>query len=598
MKKFLLPYLLKKKTTIKKITLLGYWFYVCDNLFKEKKINIVKHPWDDVKKLKADYELINNFYKIYLEKLLNILNQEHNSINTRKFWEILIGPWLFAFITIFYEKWLLLDKIKNKNYIIENYNHLDDHLIVKNHLEFKRKTLDDEWHYNLFLRILKKRNPKKIFLKNIYYKKKNRVSKIKNKVVLREVIFFIIIKLFGFFKKRQNVVIFNTYLGSLKGLILSIRNFNFIPQFYNINYDTEKYNLKKRIILSGKNNNYKSSFQKILMEEILVNLPLDFLENFNTVKKIVDNNNLPLKPKVIFTTNGMYFNSIKTRYIAECVDNGSKLILAQHGGVYGHLDFNFLEDFEIRVSDCYLSWGWKKNNVKIEKLGIILNCNSILRKKNKNFINNDKCLLVVQDLRRHINNLTSLTGSKYFYEYYFKFCPEFISSLKINIQNQLTARFLTNISQWNAHTFLKKKFNNIKVTLGQEESYSDAINNSRLVICTYLSTSFLECMFSNVPSILILRSDKNVFNLTTQKILYNLKNNNIYFDNYLNAAKFINNNWDNIDNWWKSKDIQNARKDFVKNFCKENHFIINSIQILIDKHKIIVSTNNANDIKR
>ena len=387
-------------------------------------------------------------------------------------------------------------------------------------------------------------------------------------------------------------------MGPLKNLILHIRNFNFIPQFYNINYDTEKYNIKKRIILSEQNNNYESPFQKILMEEILVNLPLDFLENFNTVKKIVDNNNLPLKPKVIFTTNGMYFDSIKTRYIAESVDNGSKLILAQHGGVYGHLNFNFLEDFEIRVSDCYLSWGWKKNNFKVKKIGIIKNCGSILRKKNKNFINNTRCLFIVQDLRRHINNLTSLTCSKDFYEYYFKFCPEFISSLKINIQNHLTARFLSNISQWNAHAFFKKKFSNIKITLGQEETYSDAINNARLVICTYLSTSFLECMMSNVPTILVLPSDKNVFNLTTQKILSKLKKNNIYFDNYLNAAKFINENWDCIDNWWESKNTQNARKAFVKNFCKENHYIVHSIQTLIDKYKKIVFTNNLNDIKR
>ena len=170
MKKFLLPYLLKKKTTIKKTTLLGYWLYVFNCPFKKK--NIVIHPWDNFKKLQVDSKLINNYYKIYLEKLLNILNREHNRSNSKKFWEILIGPWLFSFITIFYEKWLLLDKIKNNNYIIENYNHLVDHLIVKSHLEFKRKTLDDEWHYNLFLRILKKKNPKKIFLKKIKYKKK------------------------------------------------------------------------------------------------------------------------------------------------------------------------------------------------------------------------------------------------------------------------------------------------------------------------------------------------------------------------------------------------------------------------------------------
>jgi putative transferase (TIGR04331 family) len=582
MNKVLIPYVIKKKITNKKSLLLGYWCCSFNNDIKTKKFNIVKHPWENSKKYKKDYKKILNYYEIFLKKLIYILNKEHNTSYSHKFWEIFIGPWLFVFITTFYEKWMLTNKIKT-GYIIKekkNYNSIE---VVKDHLEFKKKTLDDEWHQNLLLRILKKRNYKNFFLKKIIYKKN---KKINSKYNFKEIFFFLIIKLFGYFKKKQKVVIFDTYLGKLSSVILNIKNFIFFPQFLNTNYVSKNINFKKRIILSFQHNNYESSFKKILTEEILTNIPLDFLENFNNVKKIVLKNNLPYKPRVILSSDGFYFNSIKTRYIADCLENGSKLMIMQHGGIYGHLKFNFLQEFEIRVSNLFLSWGWKeKNNSKIKKIGITKNINTILRNNNKD-LNNSRCLFIVQDLRRHINNLTSLTSSKNFYEYYFKFCPEFIANLEVDVRNNLTLRFLSNISRWNAHLFLKKKFNTVKITIGSEEKYFDAIRNSKLVICSYLSTSFLECMAANVPVILILYNDrhsKDIYNVSTLNILSNLKENNIYFDNYLDACRFINKNWHRIDCWWGSRSTQVSRKKFVEKFCKKNVNILNDIQSLIDK---------------
>ena len=42
-------------------------------------------------------------------------------------------------------------------------------------------------------------------------------------------------------------------------------------------------------------------------------------------------------------------------------------MLGTHGGCYGHYDIHFSEYFETKISDTYLTWGWKdnkKNNVK------------------------------------------------------------------------------------------------------------------------------------------------------------------------------------------------------------------------------------------
>ena len=83
------------------------------------------------------------------------------------------------------------------------------------------------------------------------------------------------------------------------------------------------------------------------------------LENFNSIGKNVFESKITKNPKVIFTANGIYISSIQSRYIAECISNGSKLITAQHGADIVHKKF-FNFNHEVDISDYFVSWGGKK----------------------------------------------------------------------------------------------------------------------------------------------------------------------------------------------------------------------------------------------
>ena len=55
----------------------------------------------------------------------------------------------------------------------------------------------------------------------------------------------------------------------------------------------------------------------------------------------------PKKPKVIFTSHFMQ-KTFQSRYVAECIEkNDTKLIIGQHGGVYGQY--------------CFLQWKMTMN---------------------------------------------------------------------------------------------------------------------------------------------------------------------------------------------------------------------------------------------
>ena len=95
--------------------------------------------------------------------------------------------------------------------------------------------------------------------------------------------------------------------------------------------------------------------------------------------------------------------------------------------------------------------------------------------------------------------------------------------------------------------------------------------NYNLQIDFYLSTSFFESMYYNQPIILIY-DDRLLYGAykSFNKYLKLLKKNNICFYNSSDASKFINKNYNNLEEWWFSKNVQNARKLFCQNFCYDS----------------------------
>ena len=49
-----------------------------------------------------------------------------------------------------------------------------------------------------------------------------------------------------------------------------------------------------------------------------------------------------------------------------------------------------------------------------------------------------------------------------------------------------------------------------------------------------------------------------------------LKKNNIAFENPRELSSFINKNWENVDVWWNSKNVQKVRKFYLKHYFDIN----------------------------
>ena len=566
-----------------------YLNYGCINLNHENlndKI-LIKHPWDSKRKYYQDIVKIERIYSSVLREISNTLNKHHKIKKNIRYWKIVVGPWLHSFIVAYYDKNIQIDLLlKNRKKIIIPITNtkIEDQIPNNFFVFFTKHIYASSWHDYLFSLIIKKKNIRNNFI----FKKINslRNERLTSKTDINFLTYlkkrFLNFVNFIFLPviRNQPLVFFNSYLSLKSKLFLILRNFS-LP----IHFDESKKlilpNILLRKSLSNKYKN-KNNFYSNILKSSFLNIPTDFLENFNNVGKNVLESKVAKNPKVIFTANGVYISSVQSRYIAECTSKGSKLILAQHGGRYRNIQNFFNFKHEVDISDYFVSWGGRKNNSKIKNLGIIKSFKTFKRKDNYKYKN---ILYLMMNKGRFLRNIDSEISIKDLYNYYHKICPNFYTYLEKNLKKKLIYRS-GEVNYWNEKELLKKKCKLSKIDFNRHDTdlFSEA-EKSKIVVCSYLSTTFLELMTANIPVILFTPFSHKGYNTETLKVFNQMKKNQIYFTDYKNAAKFINRSWNNINDWWFSKNTQKCRKNFLNNFSIPNERLAQDIQKVINSTK-------------
>ena len=108
------------------------------------------------KKLIKNYYYINKIYEENLTYLANFLNKFHKLNYSKLYWRILIGVWLYKFITIVFERWNSLKKVnaKYKQIEVENFKYNSKNFIPYGIEDFNYFMENDDWNNYLFFEII------------------------------------------------------------------------------------------------------------------------------------------------------------------------------------------------------------------------------------------------------------------------------------------------------------------------------------------------------------------------------------------------------------------------------------------------------------
>jgi len=295
-------------------------------------------------------------------------------------------------------------------------------------------------------------------------------------------------------------------------------------------------------------------FSGVLQALMPLYIPVTLLEGFASYRNAVLSLSLP-RPEAVYSANAMHGNLTWKIIAAEWRQEGTKLLYHQHGGGFGLEPMLAVEEYEIRNSDRYYSWGWTHNSAKIKALSPAMP----FRKRVANSKQVVLCCIDSPGVLYYLHTQCTVTAVEKVHQESCSFL------LHLDQGMQLVIRPYPVDYGWNA---VERMRNAAPYASFDNSSNSiELFYRSSLVVHNYLGTSWLETLGLNIPTLCFYNAEDYYFRSEVFAFIDALKRVGILHDSGRDAARFITALGNDIDGWWNKPEVQEARQNFVQQYA-------------------------------
>jgi putative transferase (TIGR04331 family) len=472
------------------------------------------------------------------------LNQAHQCSKSVRYWEILTGSWLRLFLDILISRILIVAKLREM--------YPDIQLVCTdvanrsrapfNTANFHTLTKSTEWNSLVYADLWKTASAEHIappvrIATTAQVHQKQQLSKLSGYV------------LSATYLPRMQELLLQLRLGS-KYKRLRVLNPPAIPA------DDEA---RQKLVF---NESQTSDVEKLLIRLVREYLPTSFLEGFSTLRMSIRRMEFPTSPKTIFTSNRHIYDDVFNAWVADATENGSRLVLGQHGGHYGISRFpSFAERHELSVSDTYLTWGWRPSTSTLG--GIILTTVGSRRRQKRN---QSRALLVTDELwsqPRAVYTDISETSN------YLDHLGLLVKSLPSTIQQSLELR--RHLGQSVVGHPVESWWLNQLPTIDMGDSsipFSKIVKKAKIVIVAHNGTTLPENFSQAIPTLITWTPNWVEIRDDVKPIFAKFAEVGIFHEDPVSLANHLSAIWDNVDAWWESKEVVEARELFCSQYAK------------------------------
>jgi len=538
-----------------KIVFLGEW---CRDLARKEASNskILPFIWaGNVEVLKA-INYCGNFFEIVLDRLTTVLNEYHKKDFSNYYYRIVLGNWLLCYVHVLYDRYLCIKTAK------ENLGDFDTvvldetlYVVPYNYLEFVDWISDDFYNLQIFSQIINWLYPGFSSQKTSQTCFHHSPQK-----SLKDIIQCLFLKTLSVFSDKQTTIVMPYFHRE--------KLFSFFKLFINsngrLNFDDFKYEIvtkmqpnfgARKIFEIFKSS--ENEFEKLFWDLLPMNLPVIFFEDFESFRSQVQNLSLP-ESKCFFTSNALQTNDIFKFHYASCYGK-TRMLNFQHGSGYGVDEVNVPEEYERSISDCFLTWGWKKFKND--------------RPLSNNFYSNGKVsseggvLFAFNSYPRYIH----------------RFATQAISSSTLKLM-ELAGIFINTLAPfigvtfrnhpkhsygWNIEGRLKEIVRHPSWNLDKmKDDFWQALAKNRILVVNSLGTTLLEALASNKPTVFFFDPEINSVRENFKPFLKEFFDHKIFHTSAESAAKHVNQVFAEIEDWWENPSLQNVRMRFCAEFAR------------------------------
>ena len=540
------------------------------------EVTLVKSPEILSEITEDEFDAFVSSSELVFQDLANELNQQHGTTFPLHYWRIVVGAWFQQFAQVVHMR------LKIAEYVFKTYGELKvakldltwQELLPVTHDEASLLFATDIWNHYVYVEAFN-------FVTNLATENTLVSSSERNKELLeyRQNINFGLpspqtkSKLETFLAKvspNPKVVLAGVVQSKLALVVMHLR-LRSLPRLWRFSSKLTAHPIDEVARQQFKIS--KSSalrFEKFLRELVATNLPTIYLEGFKELQGKVSESQIERHPKLIFTNTLLHRNEQFKVWSAEHVVSGvTKLISGQHGGGYGTRHFNGWNEFyEFSTVDRFLSWGWSDDS-KIVTPSCVQSHHEIF-KPNRN----GGALIVLGPITRN-SDIYGMLGVQS-NSAYLDNVKKLVSLLPQNIRNQTMIRPKSASSIGKPARVSGQQISEIlggvvEVDLGSV-GLNETLSRNRMSVVTYNETTIPTNLLVGYPTVAMW--DRSYVRLTsTAAIIYNeLFKAKILHYTPESAAQHIADIWENVDLWWTSGEVLQAREIFCENFARHSKF--------------------------
>ncbi len=519
--------------------------------------------------------------------LCEVLNKHHGAQHSERFWRIVLGHWLRRYVDVMINRVKTLEQCLQKNKISGVTTYANDFYTLATQDSYSAIWAfnDNRWNSALDGRILELLLVESCSVEHIADDESISFSfkVLADTLTLKRTIvkwgYHQLRKLLSFFVSDSDAFIINSYMPKKVEIKLQLA-LGQCPQLWTspkLDVVEKPSRLLRARLTERFSNLVDDKFENILNVMLFELLPACYLEGFAYLNKLVNQQPWPKSPKFIFTSNNFDADEVFKLWAANKVERGAKYFIGQHGNNYGTYRYMYPAIEEV-TADKFLTWGWTDGLAQHTEAFIFKTAD-----KRAEHYNPEGGLLLIEDMlhRRYSTWDTHADFANNFEDQI-----SFVLKLNYSLRKHLTIRLhaLCRYMKWGE----KIRWREIDPLLKLNEGGTPIralVSQSRLVVHGYDSTGMLETLSQNIPTLSFWHNNFEHLRECSKPYYQLLKDAGIVHLTPESAARKVNEVWDDVDGWWQQDIVQDARKEFCKQYARQSQ---NPVR---DLKKIFMSKN-------
>jgi len=510
----------------------------------------------DLKQRHQATEVIIDTCLTLLPVVTKNLNTIHGVNYSQRYWHILLGPWLYHFCCIVYDRKRLLS-YRTEDDVAE----VGSRVVPRDTYESIKLSVNPDFNQQLLSDILLGCNAidEHSFMS----------TEADND--------------YKFDYAHLKAIIFNYFSGALttnKSIAISFtamplafqcRIFRHFPGIRPIKALHDNYKLfssrisvPMRLKLNVKP--VEEQFLNLVNSLLPYYIPVCFVEGYKTLNRLGER--YISKPAAILSTTEIYYRYESYKHwVAKCSEDGTKVLNLQHGGTYG-LSWRSGDNFIERApSDVFYSWGWKHPTYRLDDSQIkpmpVLPQFFALDRDVKPRNDSQRILFASNSMRTILREFGGIPNDPYNRDRYLSDQFSFYEQLPQDIRESLYIR-VGELNKSSGTKLYKESWRKKHPSVlfdNRNVNFRTSLRHSKIFIVDHLSTTWLESLMIGVPTIIFVDKDDYDFTDEFKEIISMLNSVSIFHYSIEAAAKQVITINSDVSSWWRDE----RRADMVKN---------------------------------